>query len=265
MAPSSLPKAIDRAAEIGEDIPAPLPVASTGFTQARALADVGPAAPLTLRTPLHRAPLDEPITIKGEVPDDYVAPQARRIQPGFSALARTPATLPSTPPVSLSPSPSASFTSSSAGSPAANVARQPASIASMASSAPPAVAAPAAATAINRADETRVAQVLNQYARAYGQLDAGAARAVWPSVDERALARAFAGLASQDVSFDSCDIDVRGATANASCRGRAKYVGKIGTREERSESRQWRFELRRDGDAWKIETAEARRLAYQER
>ena len=82
---------------------------------------------------------------------------------------------------------------------------------------------------------------------------------MWPTVNERALARAFAGLTSQDVAFDDCEIDVRGARANASCRGRASYVGKIGSGEQRTESRTWRFELRRDGDAWKIENAEARR------
>lgn len=108
-------------------------------------------------------------------------------------------------------------------------------------------------------DETGVAAVLTQYARAYGQLDAGAARAVWPSVDEQALARAFAGLTSQDVAFDDCRIDVQGATANASCRGTASYVGKVGDGAPRTEAQTWRFELRRDGEAWKIENAEARR------
>ena len=133
----------------------------------------------------------------------------------------------------------------------------------------PLAAAPAPAAAASvvaspiptpvRGDQTGVAAVLNQYARAYGQLDAGAAREVWPTVNERALARAFAGLTSQDVAFDDCEIDVRGARANASCRGKASYVGKIGSGEQRTESRTWRFELRRDGDAWKIENAEARR------
>jgi hypothetical protein len=131
----------------------------------------------------------------------------------------------------------------------------------------PLVASPAAAasalSAITRpevsGDQTRVAAVLNQYARAYGQLDAGAAREVWPTVNERALARAFAGLASQDVAFDDCQIDVIGTRANASCRGQASYVGKIGSGEQRTEARTWRFELRRDGEAWKIENAEARR------
>ena len=109
------------------------------------------------------------------------------------------------------------------------------------------------------ADESRVAAVLGEYARAYDALDAGAAREVWPTVNERALARAFAGLASQDVEFDDCAIAVRGTTANASCRGKASYVGKIGSGAARTEARTWHFELRRDGEAWKIESAEARR------
>lgn len=107
-------------------------------------------------------------------------------------------------------------------------------------------------------DASRVADVLRQYARAYDRLDVSAATEVWPSVDRRALARAFDGLASQTVSFDDCQIDVRGALANASCRGRASYVGKVGRRAPRTEPRTWRFELRRDGDTWKISTAEAR-------
>jgi hypothetical protein len=127
----------------------------------------------------------------------------------------------------------------------------------------PVAAASAAASTITRpetsGDQTRVAAVLSQYARAYGQLDAGAAREVWPTVNERALARAFAGLASQAVAFDDCQIDVIGMKANASCRGKASYVGKIGSGEQRTEARTWRFELRRDGEAWKIENAEARR------
>jgi hypothetical protein len=78
-------------------------------------------------------------------------------------------------------------------------------------------------------------------------------------VDQRALARAFDSLASQSVSFDDCQIDVQGVTANASCRGRASYVGKVGSSTPRSEPRTWRFELKREGDTWKIEHAEARR------
>jgi hypothetical protein len=108
-------------------------------------------------------------------------------------------------------------------------------------------------------DQSRVADVLRRYARAYGALDANAARDVWPSVDQRALARAFESLRSQELSLQDCEIDVQGATANASCRGQAQYVGKVGSGEPRIEPRTWRFELRREGEAWKIANAEARR------
>ena len=91
----------------------------------------------------------------------------------------------------------------------------------------------------------------------FAAVDARAARAIWPTVDEPALARAFADLESQNVSFDRCDIEVDGSTATASCRGKQSYVGKVGS--PRSESRTWKFDLRRDGDSWKIAKAETRR------
>ena len=107
--------------------------------------------------------------------------------------------------------------------------------------------------------QMRVEDVLRQYARAYAQLDARAARAVWPTVNERALARAFRDVASQNVRFDDCEIDIRGASANALCRGTASYVPKVGNREQRTEERSWRFELRLDGDAWQIVDVNASR------
>ena len=110
-------------------------------------------------------------------------------------------------------------------------------------------------------ESSRVADVLRRYARAYDALDVSAAREVWPGVDERALSRAFDSLASQTVSLEDCQIAVNGATANASCRGQAKYVGKVGSGAARTEPRTWRFELRRDGETWKIANAEARRAS----
>jgi hypothetical protein len=135
---------------------------------------------------------------------------------------------------------------------------------------PAAVVAAAAVPSVPPPDRSRVEEVLRRYASAYRSLDAGAARAVWPSVDEKALARAFQNLESQSVSFDACDIDIRGAIANASCRGRASYIGKVGSREPRTEQRTWQFELRRSGDAWVIEGVDARRrsggaASYQDR
>jgi hypothetical protein len=140
---------------------------------------------------------------------------------------------------------------------AANVIPQPVSVTAPPPALPATTTAAAVSAATVRSDNTRVAQVLNQYARAYGQLDPTAARAVWPTVDERALTRAFASLESQDVSFDRCDIDVKGNLASASCRGTASYVGKVGSRQARTEPRQWNFELKLHGDDWKIEKAQA--------
>jgi tetratricopeptide (TPR) repeat protein len=127
--------------------------------------------------------------------------------------------------------------------------------------APESTAASAAVVpaSVGPVDTSRVEEVLRRYARAYDALDASAARAVWPSVNEKALASAFNDLSSQSVSFENCDINVRGAVANASCIGQQSYVVKVGDREPRTEPRLWRFELRRDGDAWRIENAEMRR------
>ena len=131
--------------------------------------------------------------------------------------------------------------------PATSMAAAPAALA--ASPPPP----PATIPRREPADENRVAAVLNEYARAYGALDAGAAREVWPTVNERALAAS--SPAAQTSS--STTAHRRGGTiANASCRAR-KYVGKA-VHRPRTEERT-SFELRRDGEAWKIETAEARR------
>ena len=64
-----------------------------------------------------------------------------------------------------------------------------------------------------------VRATLARYEAAYSGLNVSAARAVWPAVDERALARAFDGLASQRVALNNCDVTVNGATARAICSG----------------------------------------------
>jgi hypothetical protein len=198
--------------------------------------------------------------VTGEIPDDYVAP-ARR--PSNDAR-ETPV-----------------LTAGRAGTPSsiANVVRQPAPVVdplgtSAGTSAPfpaPAVspapvapsAAPAAAAIVPPPNESlRVRSVLDQYARAFGRLDVSAVRAVYPSVDQRGLTRAFSDLSSQTVSFDRCDIDIDpqsgGSNAKAACYGKASFVGKVGS-QQRTESRTVRFELKRDGDAWKIQKAQTGR------
>ena len=109
------------------------------------------------------------------------------------------------------------------------------------------------------ADDNQVRRALLQYKNAYEALDARSAQAVWPVVNERALARAFDGLESQHLIFDSCQVQVNGDAASAICRGTARYVAKVGSHEPRTEPRVWNFTLRRRGADWKIESARAER------
>jgi hypothetical protein len=200
------------------------PVGTAGAPGASSVATARPAVPnrSTFRPAAETASdrggraVDQVLPASREIPDDYVAAGPR--SENRPAFTETAAPAPA---IAASVAPAASITAPTL-----------------------------------RNENTRVAQVLNQYARAYGRLDPTAARAVWPTVDERALSRAFASLESQDVSFDRCDIDVKGNVASASCRGTASYVGKIGNRQARTEARQWTFELKLHGDEWKIEKAQ---------
>jgi hypothetical protein len=247
-----------------------------------------PATPIDTRVAAAPPAAPPAITPRGEVPDDYVVPAAREARAASPSLPLAPPAgeipdtyvAPQVPRETLArdgaerPLPAGQ----GAGTPAAaaNVVRNPASVVESLSSAragsgarpeasAPATRAPAPAAARAEAvvtpvrpdDETLVQSALQQYARAYGRLDARAAKAVWPSVDETKLARAFADLESQTFAFDDCDITVSGPTASASCRGRATFAGKVGG--TRTESRTWRFDLRRAGEEWKIDTAETRR------
>ena len=108
-------------------------------------------------------------------------------------------------------------------------------------------------------DRLLVQQTLQRYRSAYEGLDAQSAHAVWPAVNEVALARAFNGLESQTLTFEACDVRVRGEAATATCQGTARYVPKVGSREPRTEPRVWNFTLRKSGNDWKIDSARAER------
>ena len=106
-------------------------------------------------------------------------------------------------------------------------------------------------------EEPRVRAVLAQFENAYSSLSAAAAQEVWPSVDARALARAFDNLASQRVSLGNCSISVSGATATADCSGSATWTPKVGG-GSRTEARRFQFELATADGAWHIVRATAR-------
>jgi hypothetical protein len=129
--------------------------------------------------------------------------------------------------------------------------------------APAPLTIPVAAPVLPRIDPSDevllVKQTLQRYRSAYDGLDAQSAQAVYPAVNQAALARAFDGLQSQTLIFDACDVQLRGEAATATCRGSARYVPKIGSREPRVESRTWNFTLRKAGTDWKIDSARAER------
>jgi hypothetical protein len=134
----------------------------------------------------------------------------------------------------------------------------------------PVQAAPASATVVTDSpppavvprpvdDRAMVEETLSRYRRAYNRQDARSAQAVYPNLNAPALARAFDSLQSQSLQFDECEIDVRGGSANVTCRGTSRYVPKVGNRDAHVEPRVWDFLLRKDAGDWKIENARASR------
>jgi hypothetical protein len=103
-----------------------------------------------------------------------------------------------------------------------------------------------------------ITEALKHLEVAYGRRDATLAKAVWPTVNERALARAFDGLRSQSVTFDRCKMDVAGGAGEVECHGVTTYVTRVGSQDRRTESRQWKFRVKKADDSWLIVSAAAR-------
>jgi len=112
---------------------------------------------------------------------------------------------------------------------------------------------------VDSPEQQGVRAALKQYEQAYERLDANAVRAVWPSVDARALARAFHDLKSQALVFDRCNVSLDTAhAASAECRGRATYETRAGEQSARTEHLEWTFQLEKNNEAWRIVKASAR-------
>lgn len=107
-------------------------------------------------------------------------------------------------------------------------------------------------------DTRAVAVVLNRYEQAFSAMDVGAAAEVWPSVDVKALTKAFDQLEEQRFDLQACNITVAGVRAEAECGGNARYIRKVGSRALRVEPRHWRFKLRQANDDWVIDAVDAR-------
>jgi hypothetical protein len=100
---------------------------------------------------------------------------------------------------------------------------------------------------------------LSHYRAAYETRNAGAVKQVWPAANEAALAKAFANLESQSLSFYGCRTSIEDSTARASCDGQVSYVARLGSRNSRTEHRNWTFVMRRtSGNGWRIDEVQIR-------
>jgi len=147
------------------------------------------------------------------------------------------------------PSPSAPLAASAAPEPVAPPVRAEA----VASTPEPAAVT---ATAIER-DEREIRGLLDAYRDSYDRRDAVSAARLWPGVDTAALSRAFGTLASQQLNFKQCALDVIGQRATARCSGSLQYVRRIGTATPQSRSASWDFDLDRSTGQWLINRVSA--------
>jgi hypothetical protein len=110
-------------------------------------------------------------------------------------------------------------------------------------------------TAIATAADARTQQILDvlaRYAHAYERMDVKAAKALYPSLDDRALRRAFHDLDGQQVRLANCGVSFSGQDANARCQSSATYRPKVGSRVIRLTEREWTFNLSLDDAGWQI-------------
>ena len=123
----------------------------------------------------------------------------------------------------------------------------------------PAPPPPAPETATIQVDHRQeIQRVLDAYAESYDRLDASSAALLWRGVDSRALARAFSGLSSQDLSFDQCDVSIDGPQATAVCRGELRYVRRVGSPGPHVLRASWTIDFERATDRWIIASVNVR-------
>jgi hypothetical protein len=108
-----------------------------------------------------------------------------------------------------------------------------------------------AATDARTVERDKVRSVLSRYENAFSRLDAAAAARLYPSVDRKALSRAFGTLSAQQIQFDDCRIQVTQGTARATCAGKASWTPKVGG-GPKEEARRWQFDLKQVAGDWQI-------------
>jgi hypothetical protein len=108
------------------------------------------------------------------------------------------------------------------------------------------------------AESAALVSIVRNYELAYDRLDAAAAAALWPAVDEPALSRAFARLQMQNLDFGECTFAVSESEATAQCAGQLQYARRIGDTTPKSERHVWTIEFVRASGSWSITRITAR-------
>jgi len=252
-------------ADLPPAVSSPVPIT----TPTRRPAPTPAQTPAGTRTPGRRPEVPAPVAAASARPERRPEPPAARV----TVTARDAAPKPAAAPPRVVPPPGPTLVARAApaaprptDAPAHVTAPTPTPLPAPATVSTPAPEALATATAAARpvsaalasaasTDEADIRSALTRFRTAYSQLDAGAARDVWPSVDRRALERAFQSLKSQDLRFDQCKLTVAGARAQAACKGRATYVPRIGDQSPRYTTREWTFELQKAAERWTISSA----------
>ena len=77
-------------------------------------------------------------------------------------------------------------------------------------------------------DEAAVQGVLREYVDAFNRLDVNGAANVWPTIDQRALARIFDRIERQQLDFRGCSVVLSTSDATGRCEGSLTYVPRGG-------------------------------------
>ena len=106
-------------------------------------------------------------------------------------------------------------------------------------------------------DTDAVRQAIQEYKKAYETLDVHATARIWPSVNRRALTRAFASLRSQGLTFAHCELDLRQGAATARCNGAIQFVPKVGSSVPLTSQQEWLFRMDKSAADWRIRNVTA--------
>lgn len=201
-------------------------------------------------------------SVRGSDVGDAIASRDAIVDAPASPAARPPLVIEVAPRANVPPRRTRTATNTTANATPAPVDVAPEPLDSVAAMPAPAAWPPVASVDresvdLEAVETSAVRGTIDGYARALERLDVQAAARLWPSVDRRALTRAFSSLKSQDVAFDDCIVDLESVTATARCTGTAQYVARIGPSGPRTGRFEWLFQMRKHDDEWKIEAVNA--------